>query len=401
FAVFVGGSFLEIAFEMVDDAFEIQALCGAAVRGIAVENQILHAARKLFEWRAEIEAVRESGEFERALKIRGTAARAESAFEERLRPVDDNFSGIEIVFRAKAVTFGARAIGRIEAEGTRFERGNGNAAVGAGEFFRVHLLFAADDGDGDKAVGEFGGCLDGLLEALGNALFDEQAVDDDFDGVVAATVERGRFVEIHKIAVDARTNEPSASKFLEFFFVLAFASANNGSEDHDAFVGTQRKNGLDNLLGGLARDGLAAIGAMWRADGTVNHAQVIVNFRDGADGGARRPRGGFLLDGDGGRKAFDGIDLRALHLVEELARVGGKRFDVAALALGVESVKRKRGLARAGKPGDDGERVARDFEIDVLEIVLARAANDDLFESHVERGPHRRGRRTARRIRPR
>src|SRR6185437_2909668 len=38
FAVFVGGGFLEIAFEMVDDALEIQAFRGAAVRGIAVEN---------------------------------------------------------------------------------------------------------------------------------------------------------------------------------------------------------------------------------------------------------------------------------------------------------------------------------------------------------------------------
>ena len=172
----------------------------------------MDATRKFFEWHAQIETVGKSGEFERALKIRGAAAGAESAFEERLGPVDDDFSGIEIVFRAEAVAFGACAVGRIEAERTRFQRGNGNAAVGAGEFFGVHLLFAADNGDGDEAVSEFGGCLDGLFEALGDAFLDQQPVDDDFDGVVAATVERGRLVEIDEFAIDARAKESSTRK---------------------------------------------------------------------------------------------------------------------------------------------------------------------------------------------
>src|SRR5258708_29215997 len=43
-----------------------------------------------------------------------------------------------------------------------------------------------------------------------------------------------------------------------------------------------------DLLAGLARDGLAAVGAMRDANGGVDHAKVIVNFGDGADGGARR-----------------------------------------------------------------------------------------------------------------
>ena len=121
---------------------------------------------------------------------------------------------------------------------------------------------------------------------------------------------------------------------------------------------------------------------MRRADRAVDHAQVIVNFGDGAHRRARRARGGFLLDGDRRREAFDGIHFRPLHLVEELPRVGGKRFDVAALALGVNGVKRERGFAGAGKPGDDGQRVARNFQADVFQVVLARAANDDFVSAH-------------------
>ena len=74
---------------------------------------------------------------------------------------------------------------------------------------------------------------------------------------------------------------------------------------------------------------------------------------------------------DGWRQAIDGIDVGALHLVEELAGVGGERFDVAALALGVDGVEGERGVAGAAQTGDDGQGVARDFDADVLEVMNA------------------------------
>jgi len=62
-----------------------------------------------------------------------------------------------------------------------------------------------------------------------------------------------------------------------------------------------------------------------------------------------------LLDGNGGRQALDLFDIRLFDAVEELARVGGKRFDIAALPFRIERVERERGLARAGKPRHDGQ----------------------------------------------
>src|SRR5260221_1593301 len=127
---------------------------------------------------------------------------------------------------------------------------------------------------------------------------------------------------------------------------------------------------------------MAALRTMRNAYGGVDDAQIVVDFGDGADGGAWRAGGGFLLDGNGGREAFDDVDFRALHLVEELASVRRERFDVAALAFGVNGVKSERGFAGAGKAGDHGEGVARDFETDVFEVVLPRAANDQLGQTH-------------------
>ena len=118
----------------------------------------------------------------------------------------------------------------------------------------------------------------------------------------------------------------------------------------------------------------------WPTEG-VEQAQVVVDLRDGADGGARGAAGGFLLDGDGGREAFDGIDVGALHLVEKLAGVGRKCFDVAALAFRIDGVEGERRFAGTGEAGDDGEGVARDGDGDVAQVVLAGAAHGDVGDT--------------------
>src|SRR5713226_7502408 len=118
------------------------------------------------------------------------------------------------------------------------------------------------------------------------------------------------------------------------------------------------------------------------AHGCVDHAKIIVNLRDGADGGARRARGRFLFDGDRRRKPFDHVDFGALHLVEKLPRVSRERLDVTALAFSIDGVESKRRFSRAGKTGDDREAVPGDFDADVLEVVLARPPNYQFGQAH-------------------
>jgi hypothetical protein len=99
--------------------------------------------------------------------------------------------------------------------------------------------------------------------------------------------------------------------------------------------------------GDWRRMGKAAVRAVRHADGGVEQPEVVVDFRDGADGGARAAAGGLLLDGDGRAQAFDGVNVGPLHLVKELASVGREGLHIAALAFGVDGVKGQGGLARA------------------------------------------------------
>src|SRR5207249_10488583 len=52
-----------------------------------------------------------------------------------------------------------------------------------------------------------------------------------------------------------------------------------------------------------------------------------------------------------------------------------ERLDVAPLPLRVERVERKRRLPRTRDSGQDYERVSRNIEIQVLQVMLARAAD--------------------------
>ena len=82
------------------------------------------------------------------------------------------------------------------------------------------------------------------------------------------------------------------------------------------------------------------------ADGREQQPQVIVDFRNRSNRGARTARRGLLFDGDGRGKSLDGIDIRGFQPIEELTRVGGKGFHIAALAFGIDRVEGETRLSR-------------------------------------------------------
>ncbi len=140
---------------------------------------------------------------------------------------------------------------------------------------------------------------------------------------------------------------------------------------------SQREHAVDHLADRLALDRQAGRRRIGHADARQQQAHVVVDLGDGADRRARVLRGGLLLDRDGRRQAVDLVDVRLLHHLQELARIGRQALDIAALAFGIDRVEGERRLAGAGQAGDHDQAVARQVEVDVLEIVLARAADRD------------------------
>jgi len=69
------------------------------------------------------------------------------------------------------------------------------------------------------------------------------------------------------------------------------------------------------------------------------NTEVIVNLGGGGESGSCRPAGLPLFDGKGGGEPLNGVHRRCGELGEMMASVGGKTFQVSALALGVDGVK--------------------------------------------------------------
>jgi hypothetical protein len=104
---------------------------------------------------------------------------------------------------------------------------------------------------------------------------------------------------------------------------------------------------------------------------------VIVELSHRSHGRARGAHRVRLVDGDGRRNSRDRLDLRLVHAVEELPRVGGEGLDVTPLAFRIQRVENERRLAGTRYARDDDQLVERQIEIEPLQVVLARATHED------------------------
>ena len=248
-------------------------------------------------------------------------------------------------------------------------------ALGVGEDLRLTL--ARDGLHLEDAVGQRHGGLHRVGQALAQLRPHDQTVHDDRDVVLVLLVQHDLFFELAQLAVHLHAREALGPQLGQLLAVLALAAAHDRRHDHEPRALFQAHDLVDDLLRRLRGDRPAAVEAVRLADPRPEQAQVVVDLRDRADRGARVARRGLLVDRDGRRQALDGVHVRLVHLPQELARVRGQRLHVAALALGVDGVEGERGLARAGQAGDDHERVSRQLDGDVLEVVLAGAGDDD------------------------
>ena len=148
----------------------------------------------------------------------------------------------------------------------------------------------------------------------------------------------------------------------------------------DAGVGVARAVALERLEDRgrvVACDFLAAAATDEAPRAREQQLQVVVELGHRANRAAAGAYRVGLVDGDRRRHAFDPVDLRPVHAVEELARVGREGLDVAALAFGIQRVEHQRALAAARHPGDDHQLAGGQVEVDPPEVVLARAADAD------------------------
>ena len=341
-------------------------------------------ARQLAERHGQVDAEVAAQRLERLAHQLAIAARPrrDRAVGERLRLVGHDARRIEVDRRAEPLAVGAGAVRRVEGEGARRHLRHAQAAVHARQPPREQPVAGVVRVDHDDVVGEVERHLDRLGQPPLDAAADDQPIDDHLDRVVPPAIELDVLVERPELSVDPRLREPARAQAGQLLLELALAAAHDRREHVDARVLRVEHHHVDDALERLAGDLLAAVRAVRHADAREQQPQVVVDLGDRADRRTGVGSGRLLLDRNGRRQPVDQIDVGLLHLLEELARVGRQRLDVAALPLGVDRVEGERRLARARQAGDHDQAVARDVDVDVLEVVHAGAAHRNPVVGH-------------------
>src|SRR5262249_32943738 len=163
----------------------------------------------------------------------------------------------------------------------RLELRNAGPAFGTGEFLRVQAFLAVHDGDNHQAVGQFGSRFDARFQPFLDARLDQKTVDYNLNRVILALVEDDFLVKGTQGAIDSRADEALLGEPLQLFLVFTLAPADHGREDHNPLILFELVDLLEDLFGGLARDLVAAVGAIGRSDRRVKQPYVVVDFGDG------------------------------------------------------------------------------------------------------------------------
>ena len=195
---------------------------------------------------------------------------------------------------------------------------------------------------------------------------EDQTVDHGLDGVHFVTVQLDLLVQVANLTVHAGADKAGLADLFKHALVVSFAVAYQRREDQDAAAGGHVYDGVDDLLRALPFDRAAAVGTVGDSDPRIEQAQVVIDLCHRAHRRARVVAHTTLIDRYRRAQAFNLVDVRLLHLAQELPGVGRQRLDIPALAFGIDGVKGQARLARAREAGDNDQLVARNVDGDVF-----------------------------------
>ena len=138
---------------------------------------------------------------------------------------------------------------------------------------------------------------------LGEALLDlrlhYQPVHNYLYVVLLVLVQDNAFRQVSDPAVHPHPDKALLADLPQHILVFPLAAPHHRRQQLDTGTFRKPQDVIHHLLDGLAGHRPAAFVAMGLPDTGIQQAQVVVDFGDGAHGGAGIAAGGLLLDGNG------------------------------------------------------------------------------------------------------
>ena len=199
---------------------------------------------------------------------------------------------------------------------------------------------------------------------------DHKFVDNCFHVIGERLVHLKLFAQVNQFIVDAQPTVALGTDLAKEIGVIFTIDFEDRGVDLDERADGEGKDMFGNLDRCARRHFGVTVGAVSRAGGGEENAEVVIDVGHGADGGAGVAADRLLFNRNYRREAIDCIDLGLLQLGHKFARKGRERLQKAALPLGVDRLKGERRFARSTQPRHDNQFVTGDLDIDVLQVVL-------------------------------
>src|ERR1043166_150532 len=187
-----------------------------------------------------------------------------------------------------------------------------------------------------------------------------------------------RVANLHQHAIYTSAQETALPDLLKHLGVRAGSIAHQGSEDVELAAFLLGKRGADNLGKRVFADFRAAIRTVRNAEPGEEQPQVIVNFCDRRQRGARPGSRRVLRYAQGRRQPFDQIDIRTFETFESTTSPG-QCIEKPAASFGADRIECEGTLARAAHTREDGEPATRHVEVQTVQVMRARPADADRF----------------------
>jgi len=167
--------------------------------------------------------------------------------------------------------------------------------------------------------------------------------------------------------------------------VTSLAPPHQRRHNHDLGALGKLQQAVLNLLDRLLSNLAPATITMRVPQARHQQSQIVVDLRDSRHGTPPPHLTGALVDTNRGLQPLDQIHVRPLHLIQKLPRVNRQAFDILPLSFGIQRVERQRTLARAARPRNHHELIARNLQIQILQVVDTSPADAQML-SQLGRG---------------
>lgn len=184
--------------------------------------------------------------------------------------------------------------------------------------------------DEKPALTEPEGQFHGIRQTGAAGILNLEAVDDQFQSL-QCSCERA---EIDPLALASGPEE-------SLFFQTDRISGGYRCQQDGKIIRMVVEQVIDDLGRGRGEEGAPGFRVVGGAVGGEKDAEVVVNFRGGSKGGSTAAPRMALFHGQSGGESFHRFDGGCGKAFEMKAGMGGETFEVPALALGVNGVKRE------------------------------------------------------------